>query len=111
MLIHAVESDGLTIKEAAQNLKINYSTAKHIVKVFKKTGEFQSATGSAAVANKRLPDRDVRQLESVTFQDMQPWNNCMYAPSASMNAIGVHNSLTAYVPQIPLNSKTHSFTN
>ena len=38
-LIQAVEEEGLTIKEAAQNLKINYSTAKHIVKVFKRTGE------------------------------------------------------------------------
>ena len=38
-LIHAVEEEGLTIKEAAHNLKINYSTAKHIVKVFKRTGE------------------------------------------------------------------------
>lgn len=38
-LIKLVEEDGLTIKEAAQNLKINYSTAKHIVKVYKKTGE------------------------------------------------------------------------
>ena len=38
-LIKAVDEEGLTIKEAAQNLKINYSTAKHIVKVYKRTGE------------------------------------------------------------------------
>ena len=38
-LIKAVEDQGLTIKEAAYNLKINYSTAKHIVKVYKRTGE------------------------------------------------------------------------
>lgn len=38
-LIRAVEDQGLTIKEAAQNLKINYSTAKHIVKVYKRAGE------------------------------------------------------------------------
>jgi len=31
-LINMVEKDGVTIKEAAQTLKINYSTAKHIVK-------------------------------------------------------------------------------
>lgn len=37
-LIKLVENDGMTIKEASSNLKINYSTAKHIVKVFKKTG-------------------------------------------------------------------------
>jgi transposase len=34
-----VENEGITIKEAASNLKINYSTAKHIVKVYKRTGQ------------------------------------------------------------------------
>ena len=38
-LVRVVEEDGLTIKEAALNLKINYSTAKHIIKVYKRTGE------------------------------------------------------------------------
>ena len=38
LLINLVEETGLTIKEAAQKLKINYSTAKHIVKVYKRTG-------------------------------------------------------------------------
>lgn len=47
-LIKAVEEEGLTIKEAAQNLKINYSTAKHIVKVYKRTGEV-----STSMLNKR----------------------------------------------------------
>jgi endonuclease V-like protein UPF0215 family len=60
-LIQLVEEDGLTIKEAAQNLKINYSTAKHIVKVFKRTGEVQTQIG------KRLPDKDVHQLECFAF--------------------------------------------
>lgn len=47
-LIKVVEEEGLTIKEAAQNLKINYSTAKHIVKVYKRTGEV-----STSMLNKR----------------------------------------------------------
>lgn len=54
-LIQAVEEEGLTIKEAAQNLKINYSTAKHIVKVFKRTGEVQTQ-----MMNKRMPEKDLR---------------------------------------------------
>jgi hypothetical protein len=51
----------LTIKEAAQNLKINYSTAKHIVKIYKRTGEIQTQM------NKRLPERDIRGLEDLTL--------------------------------------------
>jgi transposase len=61
-LIQAVEEEGLTIKEAAQNLKINYSTAKHIVKVFKRTGEVQTQ-----MMTKRLPERDIHQLEALTY--------------------------------------------
>ena len=37
-LVDLVETHGMTIKDAARRLRINYSTAKHIVKVFKKTG-------------------------------------------------------------------------
>ena len=59
LLIKTVEEEGLTIKEAAQNLKINYSTAKHIVKVYKRTGEI-----STQMMNKRLPDRDIINLEA-----------------------------------------------
>jgi DNA-binding NarL/FixJ family response regulator len=53
-LIKAVEEEGLTIKEAAQNLKINYSTAKHIVKVFKRTGEV-----ATQLTGKRPPEREL----------------------------------------------------
>ena len=37
-LVDLVETHGMTIKDAARRLQINYSTAKHIMKVFKKTG-------------------------------------------------------------------------
>lgn len=65
-LIKAVEEEGLTIKEAAQNLKINYSTAKHIVKVYKRTGEIQTQQ----LVNKRLPDRDLRTLEAFAYHNV-----------------------------------------
>jgi hypothetical protein len=68
-LIKAVEEDGLTIKEAAQNLKINYSTAKHIVKVYKRTGEVQTQ-----LMNKRLPDRDITGLEAYTMKQVPMMN-------------------------------------
>ena len=41
-LIDLVETQGMTIKDAAKRLLINYSTAKHIVKVFKKTGDTET---------------------------------------------------------------------
>ena len=44
-MVDLIESQGFTIKEAAAYLKINYSTAKHIMKLYKKTGEVQSFLG------------------------------------------------------------------
>jgi predicted DNA-binding protein (UPF0251 family) len=41
-LVRIVEEENITIKQAAQKLKINYSTAKHIVKIYKKTGYVSS---------------------------------------------------------------------
>lgn len=41
-LIEKVEKEGLTIKDAAKELSINYSTAKHIMKVFRQTGEVET---------------------------------------------------------------------
>jgi predicted transcriptional regulator len=61
-LIKAVEEEGLTIKEAAQNLKINYSTAKHIVKVYKKTGDV-----STSMLNKRKSELDIIGLEATLY--------------------------------------------
>jgi hypothetical protein len=37
-----VEKQGITIKEAAKKLRINYSTAKHIVKIFRRTGQVET---------------------------------------------------------------------
>ncbi len=72
-LIKAVEEDGLTIKEAAQNLKINYSTAKHIVKVYKRTGELQ-ASASNSIIGKRQPERELRSLEDEAYQSIARGN-------------------------------------
>jgi hypothetical protein len=41
-LISVIKEEGITIKEASVKLNINYSTAKHIMKLFKKTGQVQS---------------------------------------------------------------------
>lgn len=41
-LVERVEKDGMTIKDAAKELDINYSTAKHIMKVFRQTGETET---------------------------------------------------------------------
>lgn len=41
-LIRVIEDEKITIKDAATKLGINYSTAKHIMKTYKKTGEIHS---------------------------------------------------------------------
>ena len=41
-LVEYIEYEGITIKEAALLLGINYSTAKHIVKTYKRTGEVET---------------------------------------------------------------------
>lgn len=41
-LIKLVYKDGMQIKEAAAMIGINYSTAKHIIKTFKKTGNIET---------------------------------------------------------------------
>lgn len=41
MLLFLVEKQGLIIKEAAQTLNINYSTAKTILQLYKKTGRIE----------------------------------------------------------------------
>lgn len=41
-LIEKVDKDGLTIKDAAKILDVNYSTAKHIMKVYRQTGEVET---------------------------------------------------------------------
>ena len=58
-LIKDVEENGMTIKVAAHNLKINYSTAKHIVKQFKRTGKITSA-----VTGKRKSESSIISLEN-----------------------------------------------
>ena len=41
-LVEKVDREGLTIKDAAKELEINYSTAKHIMKVYRKSGEVET---------------------------------------------------------------------
>ncbi len=50
----------MTIKVAAQSLKINYSTAKHIVKLYKRTGKIQSQISGKRKASSDLIDLDVK---------------------------------------------------
>lgn len=65
-LIKAVEEHGVTIKVAAHGLKINYSTAKHIVKLYKRTGKV-----SSQLSGKRKNDADIYDLETKTLHQRQ----------------------------------------
>jgi transposase len=41
-LVEIVEQKGYTIKEASRLMDINYSTAKHIIKEYKRTGTVET---------------------------------------------------------------------
>ena len=41
-LIALAEQPGLTVKEAAKRARVNYSTAKHIVKAYRTSGQVES---------------------------------------------------------------------
>lgn len=47
-LLNLVERDGLIIKEAARKLQINYSTAKTILQLYKRTGRIEKIDQAAA---------------------------------------------------------------
>ena len=93
-----VEKDGLTIKDAAKELDINYSTAKHIMKVFRQTGEVETKimmkrktkdTGNAEVFSECNNDF-VPQVSQKQIQELQPTSfstgycNCQLPISANM---------------------------
>lgn len=65
-LVEKVEKDGMTIKDAAKLLEINYSTAKHIVKVFRQTGEVETKV----MMKKKTKDssNDVNSDENMEFE-------------------------------------------
>lgn len=78
-LVEKVDKEGLTIKDAAKELDINYSTAKHIMKVFRQTGEVETKimmkrktkeTGSEPNCDMNM---DVQpQIPMEAYQQMQP---------------------------------------
>ena len=51
-LISLVYKEGFQIKEAAQMIGMNYSTAKHIIKIFKRTGSIET---KLMIKNKMSP--------------------------------------------------------
>jgi predicted DNA-binding protein (UPF0251 family) len=72
-LIEKVDQEGMTIKDAAKVIGINYSTAKHIVKVYRKTGTVETkmmkrkrAKFSNTVKAMSTVDTDPEQSNSTT---------------------------------------------
>lgn len=58
-LISLVYKEGFQIKEAAQMIDINYSTAKHIIKLFKRTGSIETKL----MQKNKLSPQDITLLE------------------------------------------------
>jgi transposase len=62
-LINLVEKEECTIKEAALKLKINYSTAKHIIKMYKRTGEISNLSMAKKKADQQLQELEAQILK------------------------------------------------
>jgi len=66
-LVEKVEKTGMTIKDAAKQLDINYSTAKHIMKVYRKTGEVETK-----LMLKRVKKTTGEEMNIDSYQEVQP---------------------------------------
>lgn len=79
MLVEMVEKDLLTIKDAASRLKINYSTAKHIIKTHKK-----DVAKGVVVAPNSPPKIDVKDAstQESSSSAAQPIKEQSFFPSA-----------------------------
>lgn len=87
-LIEKVDKEGLTIKDAAKELEINYSTAKHIMKVYRQTGEVETKIMMKRKTKETYSPQSYSdwnmevapQAELQTYQQVQP---CYYDMGAS----------------------------
>lgn len=82
-LVEKVENEGLTIKDAAKELDINYSTAKHIMKVYRQSGEVETkimmkrkTKGSSSQEN--FTEWDVGMDHQMNIQNLPQANPCYY---------------------------------
>ena len=66
LLVEKVEKEGMTIKDAAKQLDINYSTAKHIIKVYRQTGETETK-----IMMKRSKKESSSSIETDASRDVQ----------------------------------------
>lgn len=66
-LINSIEIDGLSIKEAASLNQINYSTAKHIYKLYKRTGMVENKVDHMKIRQITSPltEENLRLMESL----------------------------------------------
>ena len=102
-LIQMVHKEQKTIKEAANRLQINYSTAKHIIKS-KKTVEQPSKSESAAPAQEasneplgeRLPRIDIetleRKIQALTEPSQSLYSTIAGGPPKTFNSSLLSNS-------------------
>jgi hypothetical protein len=80
-LIEKVEKEGLTIKDAAKELGINYSTAKHIMKVFRHTGEVETKImmkRKTKESNDCYQESDMQTTSDVPMESYQQMQPCYY---------------------------------
>lgn len=106
-LVDKVEKEGMTIKDAAKQLGINYSTAKHIMKVFRETGEIETKIMMKRKSKKRSTN-DLNQMPDLNFtatdtQIAQPADGITFVNDLNKIHLPVEASMSdAYFKPLPL---------
>jgi hypothetical protein len=80
-LVEKVEKEGLTIKDAAKELAINYSTAKHIMKVFRQSGKVETKIMMKRKSKDTcdyFPESSTQSVSNVAMETYEQAQSCLY---------------------------------
>jgi hypothetical protein len=82
-IVEKVEKGGMTIKDAAIELGINYSTAKHIMKVYRKSGDVETKImmkrkTKDLSSEEHYYDRNIAMNPLMTMQNIPQANSYYY---------------------------------
>ena len=100
-LINIVQTQGVTIKKAAQMLSINYSTAKHIVKQHKlmNYGNMQSINNAALMTLQNFRDRDTTNQEIAKINQQKLFNDYVNVGISHRIASGLSGRMSGMIAE------------
>ena len=112
-LIEKVDQEGMTIKDAAKEIGINYSTAKHIVKVYRKTGtvETKMMKKKKTKLSNTVKTKKTTEVESEQSSSSTDWPQELEYPMPIINTSNGLPQLEVDENMMELASSTSRFTN